>query len=43
MKKYDEKALAELKGLLNRQENEILSPLAVRNADGVRRMPDERM
>ena len=43
MKKYDEKALTELKGLLNRQENEILSPLAVRNADGVRRMPDERM
>ena len=43
MKKYDDKILAELKGLLNRQENEILSPLAVRNADGVRRMPDERM
>jgi dGTPase len=43
MKKYDDKTLAELKGLLNRQENEILSPLAVRNADGVRRMPDERM
>ena len=43
MKKYDDKALAELKGLLNRQENELLSPLAVRNADGVRRMPDERM
>jgi len=43
MKKYDDKALAELKGLLDRQENEILSPLAVRNADGIRRMPDERM
>ena len=43
MKKYDDKTLAELKGLLNRQENEMLSPLAVRNADGVRRMPDERM
>ena len=43
MKKYDDKTLAELKGLLNRQENELLSPLAVRNADGVRRMPDERM
>ena len=43
MKKYDDKTLAELKGLLNRQENEILSPLAVRNADGVRRLPDERM
>jgi dGTPase len=43
MKKYDDKTLAELKGLLNRQENEMLSPLAVRNADGVRRMPDKRM
>jgi len=43
MKKYDDKTLAELKGLLNRRENEMLSPLAVRNADGVRRMPDERM
>jgi dGTPase len=43
MKKYDDKTLAELKGLLNRQENEMLSPLAVRNADGVRRMSDERM
>jgi dGTPase len=43
MKKYDDKALTELKGLLDRQENEILSPLAVRNADGIRRRPDERM
>jgi dGTPase len=43
MKKYDDKALAELKGLLDRQENEMLSPLAVRNADGIRRMLDERM
>lgn len=43
MKKYDDKTLAELKGLLNRQENETLSLLAVRNADGVRRLPDERM
>ena len=43
MKKYDDKTLAELKGLLNRQENEMLSHLAVRNADGVRRLPDERM
>ena len=43
MKKYDDKALAELKGLLNRRENQMLSPLAVRNADGFRRMPDERM
>ena len=43
MKKYNDKALAELKGLLDRQENEMLSPLAVRNADGIRRLPDERM
>jgi dGTPase len=43
MKKYDDKTLTKLKELLNRQENEILSPLAVHNADGVRRMPDERM
>ncbi|MDP4979774.1 MAG: HD domain-containing protein, partial [Desulfobacterales bacterium] len=43
MKKYDDKTLAEMRGLLNRQENEILSPLAARNADGVRRLPDERM
>jgi len=43
MKKYDAKTLAELKSLLNRQENEMLSPLAVRNADGIRRRPDERM
>ena len=32
-----------MRGLLNRQENETLSHLAVRNADGVRRLPDERM
>ncbi len=43
MKKYDDKTLTKLKELLNRRENEILSPLAVHNADGVRRMPDERM
>ena len=43
MKKYDDKTLTKLKELLNRQEIEILSPLAVHNADGVRRMPDERM
>jgi dGTPase len=43
MKKYDDNILAELKHLLNRQENEMLSPLAVRNTEGVRRMPDERM
>ena len=43
MKKYNDKALAELKGLLDRQEKQMLSPLAVRNADGIRRLPDERM
>ena len=43
MKKYDNKTLTELKDLLIHQENEILSPLAARTADGVRRMPDERM
>ena len=43
MKKFDDKILTELKGLLERQENEMLSPLAVRNADGIRRMPDKRM
>jgi dGTPase len=43
MKKYDDKTLTKLKELLNRQEIEILSPLAVHNADGIRRMPDERM
>jgi len=43
MKKYDDKTLTKLKELLNRQEHEILSPLAVHNTDGVRRMPDERM
>jgi len=43
MKIFNDKILAELKSLLNRQENEILSPLAVGNENGVRRMPDDRM
>jgi len=43
MKKFDNKTLAELKELLNRQENEILSSLAKRNSDGVRRTPEERV
>ena len=43
MKIYDEKTIAGLKGLLTRQENKMLSPLAARNADGVRRKPDERL
>ena len=43
MKKYDKKIFAELREVLNRQENEMLSSMAVRNSDAVRRMPDERM
>ena len=43
MKKYDDNILNDLKGLLNRRENEMLSSLAVRSADAVRRMSDERM
>ncbi len=43
MKKYEKKIFAELQGLLNRQENEMLSSLAVHNADAVRRMQDERL
>jgi dGTPase len=43
MKKYDDKTLTKLKELLNRQEIETLSPLAVHNVDGIRRMPDERI
>jgi dGTPase len=43
MKKYDGKMFKDLKGLLERRENEMLSTLAVRSADAVRRMSDERM
>jgi dGTPase len=43
MKKYDDNILNDLKGLLNHRENEMLSSLAVRSADAVRRMSDERM
>ena len=43
MKKYDDKILNDLKGLLNQREKEMLSSLAVRSADAVRRMSDDRM
>ncbi|MGD8663726.1 MAG: HD domain-containing protein, partial [Desulfobacterales bacterium] len=43
MKIFDNKPLTELKRLLNRRENRILSPLATCNEDGVRRIPDERL
>ena len=43
MKKFDNKTLAELKELLIHQENKILSPLAARTEDGVRRISDERL
>ena len=43
MKKYDgARSLVKLKNLLNRQETEILSPLATPNAQGIRRVSDER-
>ena len=43
MKKYDgARSLVKLKNLLNRQETEILSPLATPNAEGIRRVSDER-
>jgi dGTPase len=44
MKKYDKaKSLAKLKAFLNRQETAMLSPLAAKNAQGIRRVPDERL
>ncbi len=44
MKKFEKaKSLVELKILLNRQETDVLSPLAARNAQGVRRFPDEQL
>jgi dGTPase len=44
MKKFDKaKSLVKLKAFLNRQETEILSPLAAKNAQGIRRIPDERL
>jgi len=41
MEKYNDKTLIGLKMLLNRLEDERLSPLAVRNAQGIRRMPED--
>jgi dGTPase len=44
MKKFEKaKSLVGLKVLLNRQETDVLSPLAARNAQGVRRFPDEQL
>ncbi|UCD79389.1 MAG: HD domain-containing protein [Desulfobacterales bacterium] len=44
MKKFEKAtSLVKLKAFLNRQETEILSPLAAKNAQGVRRVPDERL
>ncbi len=44
MKKFEKaKSLVELKVSLNRQEADVLSPLAARNAQGIRRFPDEQL
>jgi dGTPase len=44
MKKFEKaKSLVGQKVLLNRQETDVLSPLAARNAQGVRRFPDEQL
>jgi len=44
MTKYEnDQTLDQLKALLNRQESEILSPWATRNAMGTRRVADERL
>ncbi len=43
MKKFEKaKSLVKLKAILNQREIEMLSPLATRNAQGIRRAPDER-
>jgi dGTPase len=43
MKKFEKaKSLVKLKTILDRHEIEMLSPLATRNAQGIRRVPDER-
>lgn len=43
MKKFDKgRSLVKLKAILEQQEVETLSPLATRNSQGIRRMPDER-
>jgi dGTPase len=44
MKKYDvDETLTQLRELLNSRENGTLSPLATRNAQGVRRVSDHRL
>lgn len=43
MTKYDPKTLGELNGQLNRREEAILAPLAVKNVHGIRRTPDDRL
>ena len=43
MKKFDKaKSLVNVKAILDQHEIETLSPLATRNAQGLRRVPDER-
>jgi dGTPase len=43
MKKFEKaKSLVKLKAILNQHEIEMLSPRATRNAQGIRRVPDER-
>ncbi len=43
MKKFEKaKSLVKLKAILDQHEIEMLSPLATRNVQGVRRLPDER-
>ena len=43
MKKFEKaQSLVKLKAILDRQEIEMLSPRATRNARGIRRIPDER-
>jgi dGTPase len=44
MKKYDKaQSLVKLKTFLNRQEADKLSPLAAKNAQGIRRVPDRHL
>ncbi len=44
MKKYEtDPSLIQLKEMLDRRESEILSPAATRNAQGVRRHPEEQL
>jgi len=44
MKKYEnDPSLIQLKEMLDRRENKILSPTATRNAQGIRRHPEEQL